>query len=186
MQRGQRLIGVLFFSLFFTHLLTGCNKVSKEKLLRTFFDGVPDRKEEQPAAKEEAGQSKAAQDKQPLPETPVQYFHPPFLENQCHSCHDVKSSQRLTAQGKVLCFSCHDDFTKDKKTIHYPAEEGDCTGCHDPHQSMNKYLLKEPVPETCFSCHDIKEVRENPAHKANSSCTQCHDAHASDKEKLLK
>jgi len=121
-----------------------------------------------------------------LPQQPAIYFHPPFLENQCDSCHETKFSQRLVLQGKELCFACHDDFTKDKKIVHYPVSEGACIECHNPHQSPNKFLLKKAIPETCFSCHDEKDIKENPTHKGQNICTDCHNAHASNEEKLLK
>ena len=66
---------------------------------------------------------------------PSVFFHPPFIEKQCDSCHESKFSQKLVSPVKELCFTCHDDFTKDKKVVHYPISEGTCLDCHDPHQS---------------------------------------------------
>lgn len=184
MEERDRIYAALFFCLF----LSGCGRVTADKALRTFFDGVPGREE---AQKKEVKPSKAAGDKNTkagvVPaEFPRQYFHQPFLENQCDSCHDVKSSQKVALAGKELCFSCHDDFSKGKKTVHYPVSEGACLDCHDPHQSPNKHILNKPEPKACFTCHDEKEIKANPAHEGKTICTECHDPHASNEEKLLK
>lgn len=120
------------------------------------------------------------------PESSASFYHPPFLEKQCDSCHDTKFSQKLISAGKELCFTCHDDFTKNKKTIHYPVSEGSCLECHDPHQSPNKFILKKAVPQICFNCHEEKDIRANPAHDGQNNCLECHNPHASNEEKLLK
>jgi predicted CXXCH cytochrome family protein len=120
------------------------------------------------------------------PKKPAFYFHPPFVEQQCDNCHDTKSSQKLVLPPKKLCVTCHEDFTKNKKTVHYPVSEGACMECHDPHQSTNKTLLKKPVPEICFTCHEEKDIKANPAHEGQTMCTECHNPHASNEEKLLK
>lgn len=120
------------------------------------------------------------------PNQPTLFSHPPFLENQCESCHDSKFSQKLTLPAKELCFSCHDDFTKNKKIIHYPVSEGLCIECHDPHQSQNKFILKKAIPQVCFSCHEEEGLKANPAHEGQSLCMDCHNPHASNEEKLMK
>lgn len=135
--------------------------------------------------KEEAKQE-IKKESAPLPQEPAFFFHPPFLEKQCDSCHESKFSQRLISKGKELCFTCHDDFAKDKRTVHYPVSEGACTDCHEPHQSSNRFILKKPVPEICFGCHDEKDIKTNLAHEGKNMCVECHNPHASDEEKLLK
>lgn len=171
-------------------VLTGCPKKVKDKFLRTFFDGVP-ASEELPKAP--TAQSKTKESEPAKKETkvirqkePLLFSHPPFSENQCDSCHDNKSSQKLTAQGKKLCFTCHDDFTKDKKIVHFPVSDGDCVACHDPHQAVQKSLLKKPILLICFTCHDEKDVRSNPVHEDQNVCVDCHNPHASNEEKLLR
>lgn len=177
-------LALLFF---FLHFLNGCSIQAKDKFLRTFFDGVPAPEETTPIAK-----GKSQEEKQPtkteevLLQVPRQFVHSPFLENQCDVCHDTKSSQRIILKGKELCFSCHDDFTKDKKVVHYPVGEGTCLTCHDAHKSPNKFILKDPVPAICFSCHEQKDVRVNPVHEGQNVCIDCHNPHASGEEKLLK
>lgn len=182
---------VLF--VFFCLALNGCSPAAREKMLRVFVDGVPEAepKKEAPAAGAEQEKRTAKEEVQPqapaqTPPSPTAHFHPPFLENQCDSCHDTKTSQKLIAQGKDLCFSCHEDFTQGKPVVHYPAGEGLCTECHDPHQSPNPRMLKKTMPDLCFSCHDEGEIRREPAHQGAAPCAACHQIHASDWEKLLK
>lgn len=185
---GKKNITQVVLLFFFLHFLNGCSAQAKDKLLRAFFDGVPPPEEERPLAKDnEQVQTKTIEPETDLaPKAPVQFIHQPFLENQCDICHDTKYSQRIAVKGKDLCFSCHDDFTKDKFSLHYPVSEGDCLACHDPHKSANKFMLKEAMPEICFSCHDEKGIKDNPTHEGQNNCSQCHNPHASNEEKLLK
>lgn len=188
MRRLKNLNDILFLCFFFAIFLAGCSREARDKLLRTFIDGVPAPKEEKlPSAIEEKEEGKKETKAEiAKPQIPAPFFHLPFLENQCGSCHESKFSQRLISQGKELCFTCHEDFTKDKKVVHYPVSEGACIECHDPHQSPNKFILKDAVPENCFTCHDEKEIRSNPMHEEQNICTECHNVHASNEEKLLK
>lgn len=177
---------VLIFSSAF---LTGCPKEVKDKLLRTFFDGVPNSKESSaPPVIEVKSEDRGVSKKEPSANSKESTLssHPPFVENQCDSCHDTKLSQKLTTEGIKLCFSCHDDFTQNKKVVHYPVSEGTCLECHDPHQAQNSFLLKKSIPQICFNCHDQKEIRLNPVHEDQNVCLDCHDPHVSNEEKLLR
>lgn len=176
------------FNVFFYIALAGCSAQTKEKFLRTFFDGVPPVKETVlfPASDSKVRAAKEIEVKPAITKEPAVFFHPPFLEKQCDSCHDTKFSQKLTLVGKDLCFTCHDDFTKNKKIVHVPVSEGACTDCHDPHQSPNRFFLKKSLPQICFSCHDEKDIKANPAHEGKNICTECHNPHTSNEEKLLK
>lgn len=177
----------LLLLFFFLHFLNGCSIPAKDKLLRTFFDGVPVPEQASAITKgENKKEQTEVKTEKVLAQAPVQFVHQPFLENQCDLCHDTKSSQRIVSKGKELCFSCHDDFSKDKKVVHYPVSEGSCLDCHDAHKSANKFILKDPLPIICFSCHDQKEVRANAVHEDQNICTECHNPHASNEEKLLK
>jgi len=157
--------------------------------LRVFIDGVPPAKGNIPAGAKDGskvivtpGIEITAQAQQ----VPATFYHAPFLEKQCDSCHDTKSSQKLISRTSELCFTCHDDFSKNKKTVHYPVSEGSCLECHDPHQSPNKFILKKPSPQICFNCHEEKDIKANPAHEGQSNCLECHNPHSSNDEKLLK
>ncbi len=182
----SRINGFLFLIFFFVCCLTGCSSPSKDKFLRTFFDGVPAPEEKKPVVEEKKKpQEKKSAEQTPAPK-PTVFFHQPFAEQQCEACHEKAFSQKLIAKGKELCFNCHDDFSKGKKTVHYPVSEGQCSECHDPHQSPNKYMLKKIIPDICFTCHDEKEIRGKPAHEGQNNCIECHDPHASNEEKLIK
>lgn len=184
--------GAFFTMLFIVLFLCGCTPQTKQKWLKIFFDGVPDdgkqaglpkaREGYEPAKGKETGPSETADGLsavQKKPE-PMIFRHPPYAEGQCDMCHESKSSQTLLAQPPELCFSCHDDFLKDAKTKHYPAEEGMCTACHNPHKSENEHLLVKPIPALCFDCHDREDVLSKEIHTVveGESCISCHNPHA--------
>lgn len=172
---------------FFLFIFAGCSRLARDKLLRVFIDGVPPSKGNLARA---AGSGvilvPGIEVIATVSEETAVFFHPPYSENQCDSCHNIKSSQQVISKGKDMCFACHEDFTKDKKVVHYPVSEGSCIECHDPHQSRNKFILKETLPQICFNCHDEKNLNLNPAHEGQNYCLECHDPHASNEEKLLK
>lgn len=184
---GRVLCAVFFFIL----SLSGCSQVARDKLLRTFIDGVPEKGDKKISTPAKSGQEKKTSDSKEKKEEPVKpslVYHPPFIEQMCNSCHDSGFSQKLILKGKELCFSCHDDFAKGKKVIHYPVSEDMCLECHDPHQSENKFLLKKKVPGLCFTCHEDftkdKKVVHYPA--SEGLCLECHDPHSSDNPRMLK
>ena len=86
-----------------------------------------------------------------------------------------------------LCYQCHDDFSKDYKSLHYPVEEGDCTTCHNPHQSKNSSLLIKPTGELCEDCHDLNQLLTGDVHEGidKDQCMDCHNPHGSNDEFLL-
>ena len=93
------------------------------------------------------------------------------------------------ARGK-LCLSCHEGFKKtmNKKFIHTPLAEGDCTGCHNPHAADHGKLLAEDATQICFSCHDgLVPVNARSSHQivSEGKCVSCHDPHASDNKMNL-
>src|SRR6056297_2898539 len=55
-----------------------------------------------------------------------------------------------------LCLSCHTGFseTMQKKHIHTPLAEGNCTGCHNPHSTDHGKLLAADPTQICATCHD--------------------------------
>lgn len=169
----------------------GCSQVTRDKLLRVFIDGAPESNKEESSAVGQSDPEKSVKErKAEVIQTPKPglFYHEPFLEQMCDSCHDSKFSQKLVFEGKELCFTCHDDFTKDKKVVHYPADEGLCVECHSPHQSGNKKLLKNPVPAICYTCHDDfakgKKVVHYPV--GEGLCLECHDPHSSENAGVLK
>ena len=124
--------------------------------------------------------------------------HNPVKERMCTMCHQASDDPQkkskhpgnllitLTQQGADLCYQCHDAKNK-KKVVHAPVQGGDCTSCHDPHQSPNKGLLKDVVPNLCFQCHPDSMMKQNVMHPpvAGGDCSGCHDNHQSDFPKRL-
>lgn len=125
------------------------------------------------------------------------FVHLPVKNDECPSCHKPsgqkhpkfrKESFLLTNNGKAgLCYECHD--RKDTKShIHPPVAAGECMDCHDPHQSDNKFQLKEAGAALCYKCHKKNKLERSFPHKpiAEGKCLSCHDPHQSDYRSLLK
>ncbi|MHC4397891.1 MAG: cytochrome c3 family protein [Planctomycetota bacterium] len=98
----------------------------------------------------------------------------------CHSPHASTVKSLLKKDVSSLCLTCHNksqklskdeilqpfiDQLKDKKFLHGPVAEKDCTGCHIAHGSTHFRLLAKEYPsifyapfseknyELCFGCH---------------------------------
>jgi len=124
--------------------------------------------------------------------------HGPVKEGRCTTCHTVTREKdkktkhpdnltiTLTQQGADLCNMCHEPKDK-KKTVHAPVMGGDCISCHNPHQSANKGMLKEAMPNLCFQCHPEDMMKQKNMHPpvAVGDCSGCHDTHQSDFPNLL-
>ena len=118
------------------------------------------------------------------------------LQAGCQFCHTALDAATVphTQKGSVpnglsqsqpkLCYQCHAAFTG--KSVH-PALLMGCTACHNPHSSPNKFLLKQPVPELCFSCHGTGRFTKSHVHPPvhAGKCLTCHNPHASGNMKLL-
>ena len=88
------------------------------------------------------------------------------------------------AHGKI-CLGCHTAFTEkmQKKYIHTPLAEGECSGCHNPHASLHEKLMEAETDAICFKCHDsLVPEGARSAHQvvAEGKCVSCHDPHSSD------
>jgi predicted CXXCH cytochrome family protein len=161
------------------------------RTLSVFFDGVPNPADtipvfadnEQNISGVPAGQTAATG------ETDVKYyFHSPYQEKECTSCHKPNSIGQLIEQPPALCFQCHEDFSTTFKNLHAPVEMGECLTCHKPHMADNRFLLIETVGQLCFECHDQDEIsrQEQHEHIKDNRCTDCHNPHGSDDQYLLK
>lgn len=141
----------------------------------------------------------------------ARHAHAPAREGECGSCHrpvagaahpdSARTDFTLAARGAALCTECHEPFTG--RTEHAPAAEGECLACHDPHGAARPKLMRRPVNETCFECHEAAGFRvhavvgvdlgsghpvggpPDPSRKGESlSCASCHDPHATDTPRL--
>ena len=115
------------------------------------------------------------------------YFHLPANEAACAACHRMEARltdlkpERLEASP---CYTCHKQVAQ-ALYRHRPVAAGACFSCHEVVQGSRKYLVKQPVQQTCFVCHNVQErnwsgmkVHHGPA--AVGNCTICHDPHGSD------
>lgn len=119
--------------------------------------------------------------------------HSPVKDGSCTICHQAAADPQnkskhpgnlaitLVQQGADLCYMCHEPKNK-KKVVHAPIQGGDCTSCHNPHQSANKGMLKQPMPQLCFQCHPDSIMKQAVMHPPVKSgdCSGCHDNHQSD------
>ena len=152
------------------------------KTLAIFFDGVPDPDDtvsvfqEQPAKKTAGYSENLASSKQM---TVRHFFHSPYKQDDCSTCHDPRVMGKLQEPVPALCYLCHDDFSTTFSLLHAPAEAGECLICHKPHQSDYRKLLVKPGQELCFDCHDAGEVMNAGQHAeiGDSDCTDCHNPH---------
>ncbi|MCB9849869.1 MAG: cytochrome C [Phycisphaerales bacterium] len=125
-----------------------------------------------------------------------QFLHGPVAAGGCSGCHNPHASEHkglLLAEGRDLCFKCHQPMKQrlaDAKDVHSPAQEG-CTDCHDAHGSAYRMLTRETGSALCFDCHDdISDAVEDAMVKHSAvtdgkGCAACHDAHASPDAHLL-
>lgn len=90
----------------------------------------------------------------------------------------------------VDCFSCHERTNFEKKVVHDPVAQGDCSSCHNPHVARYPGMLQRQVPRLCYNCHAemsknlVQAVVHRPVREGK--CLSCHDPHASDQSNLLK
>jgi predicted CXXCH cytochrome family protein len=122
------------------------------------------------------------------------FIHPP-LKDGCTVCHLVTREPAggtksrhpgnmtisLAQKGAGLCYLCHEPLNR-KKVVHAPVAGGDCTTCHDPHQSGHKAMLRDSMPQLCFSCHSGSMAKHKVMHApvAEGDCSGCHENHQSD------
>jgi predicted CXXCH cytochrome family protein len=130
--------------------------------------------------------------------TAREHLHEPAAAGECLACHEQKTPGHPALAGKnftlqmpagELCLQCHE--LEQKKRMHSPVTAGECLDCHDPHGSAVGHLLKAPLPELCYECHDAiaDEVRTRVKHAAvyrQGSCGICHAGHGSDNAALLR
>ena len=52
---------------------------------------------------------------------------------------------KLKQTGSALCFSCHEEEESafNKKHVHLPLQQDNCTPCHNPHTARYEYMLSE-------------------------------------------
>jgi predicted CXXCH cytochrome family protein len=161
------------------------------KTLSIFFDGVPDPNDTIANGQAYSGNNsnKETGSTNPRADNLQAYFyHPPYQEKECASCHDPKVMGQLLQSVPGLCYQCHDDFATKYKTLHAPVEGGECLSCHSPHLALYKNLLKRPGRQVCFECHDQADILSVEPHTDldnETVCTDCHNPHGGEDEYIL-
>lgn len=114
----------------------------------------------------------------------------------CGTCHEKKSGSHpgdngpefsLVESGSDLCITCHETQTN-KKNIHVPFTNGECTKCHTPHSSDLPALMDgTTIKETCGQCHDLEIAVSDFGHGPfmSDQCLSCHSGHQSDYKSLV-
>lgn len=168
--------------------VTACSSSYKHKVLSFFFDGVPEvSSSETPVAASETKVDSSIIATPSLAAVAMN-VHPPYQDKQCHSCHDPGKMGKLIIAQPMVCYACHDDFSKKYKNTHGPVEGGQCTMCHQPHQSGNEHLLTRKGSLVCQYCHESDDLSTISEHQdpENSSCMTCHDPHGGDNPYFIK
>ncbi|MFC2134990.1 cytochrome c3 family protein [Bacteroidota bacterium] len=169
----------------FLILVYGCSY----ETLTFFFDGVPEpNKQKIESVQTEIDSAKVIKPiVTPKQSSPRIYFHGPFKAKMCSNCHDLNSGYSLVAPEPQLCYGCHENFTDDMEFMHGPAAAGFCGQCHHPHQSENKFVLRENVKTLCNKCHENDESFNNKLHSdaGEKICIECHSPHGGNKQYFL-
>lgn len=180
--------------LFLVLMTLQCSVTEKRyKVLKIFFDGVPD-----PKAKTEQAettvtpQAQTAGPEQRKPIKVTKSSHPDFADRECNKCHNKSASNFLKAKKEKICFTCHDSSDFKGEFVHGPAAVSDCLTCHFPHESEYENLLRQKDARLCLECHLGEDVARNPLHKfkdgdpGKETCTRCHFPHVSNSRFFLK
>jgi predicted CXXCH cytochrome family protein len=160
------------------------------KTLSVFFDGVPDPADTVPVFASDQSQKPGVSNSSGLAarEPAVKYyFHSPYQQKECASCHDPAVMGKLLDAIPGLCYSCHDDFVANYKVLHAPVEGGECLICHKPHMSDTRHLLQKPGQQLCFDCHDNESIIQAEYHAdiGKDDCTDCHNPHGGNEKFML-
>jgi predicted CXXCH cytochrome family protein len=180
-----------YFLLLLVLCILGCTVTEKRyKVLRIFFDGVPDPSQvkEETVPSETTGA--APKQRKEIIRVPMKSRHPDFVARDCSKCHNQASANYLNTKRDKICFSCHDSSDFQGKYLHGPMAAGDCLACHLPHESKYLNLLKAESAEMCFECHLREDIAANQVHEdvdlEKGMCTECHSPHASEDRLFLR
>jgi predicted CXXCH cytochrome family protein len=180
---------ITILSVILTTVLS-CDEEERYKTMTFFFDGVPPLEGQDVNDVNSLDKSERQLTKGNVPELIV---HEP--SKVCANCHDMTKKPRWATpefmkEPLQLCYDCHpgSNYSGSIDYVHGPVAVGDCMRCHNPHRSNQKYLLKLPVPDVCYQCHekaDIESIADHPV-ELLSECLECHVGHSSSERGLLK
>ncbi|MEI7897081.1 MAG: cytochrome c3 family protein [bacterium] len=181
-------VATVFFSLNFS----GCSSRHSHKTLAFFFDGVPPAQGEKTAisGNDSIHKTDSAGLKGTLAKVDNNkiFYHQPYKLRECSSCHDQSAMGKFLKPQPMLCYQCHEDFSRKYKVLHGPVASGYCTACHEAHTGNYPKLIKRAGQQLCLYCHNTDQVFKNEAHKdiEDTTCTKCHNPHGSTDRKMLK
>jgi predicted CXXCH cytochrome family protein len=176
-------------------IISGCEPITRHKVVSTIFDGVPSLPPPEQLCAEYADKRLAAYRDELAQKSAFAKQgakggsqHPPYVEKKCDDCHDKTKENGLVGPRTEFCFICHAGFVKGTN-IHGPVAVGDCLSCHEPHTSNHPSLLKTAKTDLCLMCH--KEARlvqglHDKARAREMECLDCHDPHAANAPFFLK
>lgn len=192
MTRMRTYYGLLIMTML---LVMQCSPRNGQSFLQYFFDGVPEKGHQANAETEAAKQ----------PADPLQtgnnnitavpafgndslFYHKPFKEKECNTCHSNESPGSLSHGQNKICYSCHQNYAEKSVRVHGPVAAGECTTCHEPHAAPNKKLLRREGQELCLYCHESGLVMKNKAHfgMGQKECTDCHEPHGGKDRFMIK
>ena len=181
---------ITILSVILTTLLS-CDEAKRHKTLTFFFDGVPPLEGEDV---NDVNSPDKGERQLPKGAEPAWIVHEP--RKVCANCHDMTTKNpgwatpEFTKEPLQLCYDCHpgSNYSGSVDYVHGPVAVGDCMRCHNPHKSMQKYLMKLPVPDVCHQCHEKADIESIADHSAEllSDCLECHVGHSSSARGLLK
>lgn len=171
-------------------LVVSCSPKISHNVLSFFFDGLPDPIVSSDITPIDTLNNNDTQTKIStlgIPSRPSLFFHYPYQEKECMSCHDENSIGNLTMPEPDLCYMCHEDFNNEFKFLHGPVSAGYCTLCHEPHMSETEKLLVKPGQDLCIFCHNSKNILNNepPTETEDSDCINCHNPHGGNEKNLF-
>lgn len=164
--------------------LIGCSTPRERYvILSTFFDGVPDPDKVVAAAEKEEAKEEGPK----VVTSSIVSRHKPYVENQCASCHRVGGMIAEFDVAYKQCGKCHAKVTTAYPKMHGPVALSACEWCHAPHESSQKFLLKDTSVKVCGQCHDQNLLSATPVqHTDGTDCLSCHGGHGGTERHFLK
>ena len=169
-----------------------CAPETRHRVLVFLYDGVPPLYCEDADAEVELAEGPPAEAEEVTPRQRTKagktyYNHPPYWENRCGGCHDIRGGRLLKTAREGLCQSCHPEKPAKKKYVHGPVAVNGCLACHRYHKSEHPKLLIVDAQTLCFNCHEAEQMVRDKHHATmdKDRCVDCHDSHGGDDRYFL-
>ena len=170
-----------------------CSPTTRYRVLRFFFDGVPEpgaapRQPGYPAGLNVPAGDGTPQQADRWPTGQTVYAHAPYRDNRCGVCHDPQTGELFRTARQGLCRNCHPDVPGPVPYVHGPVAVSDCLFCHHPHNAVYPKLLLTETTALCFRCHERNDLSTDahPDDVLERACTACHQPHGGENRFFLK